>query len=241
MRNLTLIVLLSLVGTSSLFGQLRSRYSGYQTEYFGAGVDVGLTKFFGDLDESAAMSDPWSNNRAMQIRALRSFNNLLELQGRVSFGNISGEKNAADINGAYRWFQTKFIEYTIDGGVNLLGFFRNTYDFPLGVYFKLGIGLIDFKTRLYDGATGNLIRELGYEKTTTELVIPVGLVFMYHISESSAIQMQLTQSRVNTDKLDIVSNSNSDYYAFIALGYTFKFLHSDGHQNRILRGRRPGW
>ncbi|MCB2221967.1 MAG: hypothetical protein KQI35_16380 [Bacteroidetes bacterium] len=208
--------------------------------YLGVSGDFGLTTFYGDLDENSANGQWWQNNKAYQLQILRNFNALFELNGRISFGNISGHKNKeSQIVLSNRYFKTKFIEYTIDASVNLLGFFTLTKRKRIGLYGKIGIGLIDFKTKLYSGVNDSLIQSLGYDgEATTEMVIPFGLKVIYHLSKSSALSFQTTSSRVSTDKLDAVSgNYNSDYYNFISIGFTYKFAHDQSL--RRLFGQHP--
>jgi hypothetical protein len=217
--------------------------------YLGVSGDFGLTTFYGDLDENPANSQLWQNNKAYQLQVLKNFNALFELNGRISFGNISGHKNKeSQIVLSNRYFKTKFIEYTVDASVNLLGFFTLTQRKRIAVYGKIGIGLIDFKTKLYSGVNDSLVQSQGYDdEATTEMVIPFGIKIVYHLSKSSAMSLQTTSSRVSTDKLDAVGgNYNSDYYNFISIGYTYKFLHDEGlsrlfGRNHYKTGKRkPG-
>ncbi len=224
---------------SILLAQNRNQQLSPYANYFAVSGEFGITTFYGDLDESAAQNDIWQNNKAYQLQVLKNFNALFEVIGRVSFGDISGHKN---INSpsilSNRYFKTKFTEYTFDASVNLLGFFTVTQNKPYAFYGKIGIGLIDFKTRVYSGVNDSLLSTQGYDKQTTEMVIPFGAKFVYHISRSVALSLQTTSSRVNTDKLDnSASNFNSDYYNFLSFGVAYKFFH-DKSLGRLF-GRNP--
>lgn len=204
-------------------------------DYIGISGEVGITSFFGDVDEGSAEGSTLSNNVAYKLMVSRNFSSIFDISGRISYGNMSGEKiRGTNGNTTHLYFKNSYIEYTFDLGINLLTIFTKNYNKKLGVYGSIGMGLIDFRVKLHDGSSDTLIRSFGYygESSTTEFVLPIGLRVIYHISPSSAISIQTTSSRVDTDKLDAVSgNNNSDYYNYFSFGYTYKFL---------LNKRRPG-
>lgn len=204
-------------------------------DYLGVTGEVGITTFFGDIDEGAVEGNTYQNNMAYKLQLSRNFKSLFDISGRISFGNMSGEKIRGN-NGSttHLYFKNSFIEYTFDLGINLLAIVTKNYNKKIGLYGTVGMGLVDFKVKLYDGVSDTLIRAYGYdgEKSTTEFVLPIGVRAIYHITPTSAISIQTTSSRVDTDKLDGVSgNDNRDYYNYFSLGYTYKF---------ILNKRRPG-
>lgn len=203
-----------------LVGQYRSRGS-ISGDYFGASAEVGITSFFGDIDDGPA-DGSLANNIAYKIQVSRNIKSVLDISGHLSFGNISGEKIRS---ASYLKFETKFTEYTAVLGINVMSFFK-AHRGKFGLYATIGVGLIDFKVKLYDGSNDSLIQSYGYEgqSSTTEFVIPFGGRAIYHISPSSAVSLQTTISYVDTDKLDgKTGNDNTDYYNFLSLGYTYKF------------------
>lgn len=223
-----------------LLGQINRQQTSPYANYFGVSGDFGITTFFGDIDESAAKDMPLKNNKAWQFQVFKNFNAQFQMSGRISFGDISGHKNPgsnAILSNLY--FKTQFIEYTFDASINLMSLFTETSNQRVGVYGKVGIGLVDFKTKVYSGVNDSLIGSLGYDKeATTELVIPFGLKLIYHASKSFAVSTQISASRVNTDKLDNnFGNNNSDYYHFISVGVMYKFFH-DKSLIRLF-GRNP--
>lgn len=204
-------------------------------DYFGATGEFGITSFFGDIDEGAMEGNSYQNNMAYKLQLSRNFKSLFDINGRISFGNMSGEKIRGN-NGSttHLYFKNSFIEYTFDLGLNLLAIFTKNYNKKFGLYGSIGMGLVDFKVKLYDGVSDTLLRSYGYggEKSTTEFVLPIGIRAIYHITPTSALSVQTTSSRVDTDKLDAVTgNDNTDYYNYLSIGYTYKF---------ILNKRRPG-
>lgn len=200
-------------------------------------AEAGITTFFGDLGEGPAQGDI-SNNLAYKIMVNRNVKSVIDISGRVSIGNISGEKKrGSGSNLNYQYFHTEFFEYTFDLGINLLALVSQAHKGRFGLYATVGVGLIDFKVKLYDGVNDSIIQTYGYgdQKSTTEFVLPFGGRFIYHASPSFAVSMQTTLSRVDTDKLDgKTGNDNSDFYNYFSLGVTYKFLSDKG------RRRRPG-
>lgn len=210
-------------------GQYRS-VAPISGDYFGATAEVGITSFFGDLGEGAAQGQ-LSNNLAYKLQVSKNFKSVVEFSGRVSIGKMSGEKIRSS---SYLYFKNEFVEYTFDLGINVMSFFGSQRG-KFGLYATIGMGLIDFKVKLYDGTNDSLVQSYGYDgqKSTTEFVVPLGGRAIYHISKSSAVSMQTTISWVDTDKLDgKTGNDNTDYYNYFSIGYTYKFGVSSGSKKR---------
>ncbi len=207
--------------------------------YFGIGFEYGITSFYGDVDEGPAPGNLFRNNQAYKIQINRNFNSTFEAGIRVMTGGISGEKIRGE-NGTttHIYFQNRFIEYTFETGVNLMAFFTDRFNCKFELYGTAGLGFTDFRTRLYDFKNDTVLNAYGYDgqKATTEFVLPIGLKAIYHLSPSSAFMLQVTSSRVDTDKLDgLTGNSNRDYYNFYSIGYRYK-IPLDIKQKRILLG-----
>lgn len=230
-----IILLIIVVFPYFAFTQHSSSQKSTSGDYIGISGEVGITSFFGDVDEGSADGGVLQNNMAYKLMLSRNFSSIFDISGRISFGNMSGEKiRSSNGTTSQLYFKNSFIEYTFDFGINLLTIFTQKYDQKFGVYASIGMGLIDFRVKLNEGSSGTLVRSYGYngESSTTEFVLPIGLRVIYHISPTSAICIQTTSSRVDTDKLDAVTgNNNSDYYNYFSIGYTYKF---------ILNKRRPG-
>ena len=235
LRAIYLILFIVIVFSFEALSQQSRAINVGSGDYLGLTGEVGITSFFGDIDEGAAKGDSYKNNMAYKIMLSRNFKSLFDISGRISYGNMSGQKiRGANGHTVHYYFKNSFIEYTLDMGINVLAIFTKNYNKKFGLYGTIGMGLIDFKVKLYDGVSDTLVRSHGYdgEKSTTEFVLPFGLRAIYHITPTSAISIQTTSSRVDTDKLDAVTgNDNSDYYNYISFGYTYKF---------ILNKRRPG-
>ena len=194
-----------------------------------------MTTFFGDIGEGMAPGGI-SNNLAYKIKANWNLKKIVDFSGRISVGNISGQKQrTSGGNLTFNYFHTEFIEYTLDIGINLFAPLLKDNRDKFGLYLNVGLGLIDFKVKLYDGTNDSVVQSYGYEgqQTTTERVLPIGGRFIYHISPASAVSIQTTLSQVDTDKLDgKTGNDNTDFYNYFSIGYTYKINAGGSSQGR---------
>ena len=205
-----------------VFSQISSVDKTVAPDFYEFGLDIGITSFFGDIDEGPAQGELIPNNLAFKFHAGRNFAHLLTINGQLIIGGMSGEK-IRDNTSVY--FIGDFIEYTFGLGFNTVALFKKNLNNMFALYLNFGVGLIDIKTTLYDGNTGEVIKTYGIDGATTELVIPLGGAFIYNISRNSAITFQSTLSMVNTDKIDgLEGNDNRDYYNFTSIGYVYKLV-----------------
>jgi hypothetical protein len=191
--------------------------------YVGVGVDIGLTQFFGDIDEGPAPGGLLKNNLALRISAAKSFGSLFLLGGQILTGKVSGEKKRSK---SYYYFNASYTEYSFYTEFNLFGIFTESVNRKFNIYANVGLGLIDFKTKLSDGINDSIVKTWGYDgqKNTTESVIPFGLRADYHINDRFVINGLLSTRKINTDKLDGVSgNNNTDYFGYYSVGVIYKF------------------
>ena len=194
--------------------------------YFEIGADLGFTFFFGDIDEGVAYDNLIVNNPALRLYMAKNYASLVSFNLLFTAGRTSGEKiSGSDDQIISRYFKAKFFEYTFSVGINMVSVFLQRTNTKVSVYANVGIGLIEIRSKLYDGADNSVVNSYGYDdgRSTTEAVIPVGLKVLYNINEHSSVSIQTTLSRVDTDKMDAtVGNNNRDYYNFTSIGYTYK-------------------
>jgi len=220
------IIFFILICPAFVFSQINSIDDSFSKDYFGISFNTGITSFFGDIDEGPAKGGVFKNNYAFGVSGYKNFGSLFILGGQILAGKLSGEKKRGDNSNVFnRYFKANFIEYSLKTEYNLIAFFSNRVNRKFCLYANVGIGLIDFKTRLYDGFTDSIVGSFGYEgqKSTTELVIPIGIRVVYNINKRSAISLQTSSRRVDTDKLDAMTgNNNSDYFNYTSIGYIYK-------------------
>lgn len=219
------------------YSQIRSIQRSLTNDYFQVGLDVGVTIFFGDVDDGPATGGLLNNNMAYKLHLGRNFGSLLLINGQVAVGNISGEKRREDF---YSYFKGGFVQYTFGVGINMVALFKKDLDNLVAFYANFGIGLIDIKTTRYDGLTNEIVQTFGQgdQKATTEMVIPMGGTLLFNISPHSALSIQTTISRVDTDKMDALEgNDNRDYYNYTSIGYIYKIFSQKG--NSVSRNKPP--
>jgi hypothetical protein len=200
--------------------------------YFGVGFDLGVTQFFGDIDDGPAPGGLLQNNLAVRASVEKSFGSLFILGGQIMVGNVSGEKKRG--SNYHLYFKAGFTEYSFFTEYNIFGLFTKNVNRNFNVYANVGLGLIDFKTKLINGINDTIVKTWGYEgqKNTTELVIPFGIRADYHINHRIAINGLISNRKVNTDKLDGVSgNNNTDYFGYYSLGVIYKFYPGSTNKN----------
>jgi opacity protein-like surface antigen len=206
-------------------------------DYIGVGISMGLTSFFGDIDQGVAKGSYISNNSAFGIRLSKDFGSIFALGGEITIGSISGSKSN---NSNSKYFKTRFIEYNLSSQYNLMALISKNVNRKLSIYATIGVGLIDFRTKLYDGNNDSIVFSIGYngEKSTTELAIPIGLKVIYHYSDRSSFILETTSRRIDTDKLDgVEGNNNRDYYNLTAIGYVYK-LYPNRQDPNVISARK---
>ncbi len=210
--------------------------------YFGVGVDMGITQFFGDVDEGPAPGGYMQNNLAVRVSAVKSFNSLILVGGQVLTGKVSGEKKRGSENHYY--FNANFTELSLYAEFNLYGAFIKSEKSKFNIYASVGIGLISFKTKLYDGINDSIVKSWGYggQESTTESIIPLGLRADYHINSRIVINGLLTMRKIATDKLDGVSgNNNTDYFGYYSVGIIYKFNIGSAKSKYSKSGKGKGY
>ena len=206
--------------------------------YIGVGVDMGITQFFGDVDEGPAPGGYMQNNIAVRVSAVKSVNSLFLLGGQILTGKVSGEKKRGSDNHYY--FNASFTEYSFYTEFNIYGIFIKSEKSKFNVYASVGIGLINFKTKLYDVINDSVVKSWGYggQERTTESVIPFGLRADYHFNERFVINGLLSSRKIATDKLDGVSgNNNTDYFGYYSLGIIYKLNAGSAKKGHSKKGK----
>lgn len=215
-----------------VFSQINSKKNNMGEGYIGVGVDMGITQFFGDIDEGPSPGGYLQNNLAVRVSAVKSFNSLFLLGGQILTGKVSGEKKRG--SSYHYYFNANFTEYSFYTEFNLFGIFTKSVNRKFNIYASVGLGLVDFKTKLYDGVNDSIVKSWGYggQESTTESVIPFGLRADYHINKRIVINGLLSTRKINTDKLDGVSgNNNTDYFGYYSLGVIYKFYPGSANKN----------
>ena len=226
MRGYAFYIILSILIIPFIgFSQVNSK-KGDVSNALGVGLDIGITSFFGDIDEGPAKGDI-SNNMAYRVSVCKNFGSWFILEGQLLVGNLSGEKKRGQgefIN--YQYFKTEFIEYSLNADINLISLFSKNKNPKLNVCLDVGAGVFTFKSKLYDGNDDSVIESNGYDgKSSAEVVFPFGIKVGYNISNHFYILAQTSSRMVNSDMLDSdPGNNNRDYYNYTSIGFIYKIF-----------------
>jgi len=206
----------------------------------GFGLDFGITTFFGDVDDAPAQSD-YTNNFAFRASVNKNIWYWLALEGHVLAGNLSGEKKrTSGGTTSYIYFTSKFVEYIVSAEINAVPLFTKKVSPRFDVIPRGGIGLINFKTNLYNGTDDVLIDSYGYvsEESSPEFAMLLGVKLTYKINKHFYV-VGLTSNRiVNSDYVDSKSGMDEwDFFNYTAVGLSYKiFLNSTNSSQKSFKG-----
>lgn len=205
----------------------------------GFGFDVGITTFFGDIDEGAAKGDI-SNNIAYRFSVNKSIGYWFFVEGQVLVGNLSGEKkrgSGEQLN--YLYFNTKFNEYSLNADISVISLFTKNRSPKFNLLVGGGLGVITFKSKLIDGTTEMEIDSYGYsgEPSSPELSGILGLKATYKINRNFYILAQTSNRLVNTDLLDSKEGKDQwDSFNFTSVGLVYKIFFERSSQQSKFTG-----
>jgi len=205
------------------------------------GLDAGLLLFYGDIKEKDFIPVLRNRNEVKLgggVNLKRRLNPYLSLQLNMIWGKLSGTNRTLE-----QYFSSNIFNWNINANISIneIVFYpENKGD--LQVYLLLGAGLVDFRSKLYDLNTNEIIDVEGYspdgkskEKMTTELVIPLGFGASYGMHnlyteentffDKVDIVFEFRWYFTNTDKIDMSSavRSGKDQYSFASVGLHYNF------------------
>ncbi len=160
----------------------------------------------------------------------RQISPFVGLQAQFTSGKLYAEKSN-------RHFESSFVQYGINGYISITDLiFTNVEKKRINLYFLVGIGLIDFRSVLYENDIP--ISDEGYSdintleknKATSEFVIPVAIGANFNISKLIDLNIETSlNSLVGSDKLDCTQELRNDKYGYTSIGISFKIGNSKNH------------
>lgn len=205
------------------------------------GLDGGFLLFYGDVKENDFIPILRNKNEVrlgygLNIR--KKFNPFLGLQLKLLWGKLAGTNRSVN-----EYFESNIFSWTINADVNINQIiFYDEDEKDLELYIQLGMGLVDFRGKLFDLTTDKLIDVIGYspdgnikEKMTSELVIPFGIGATYGMRhffdeeyifwENVDLVAEFTWHFTNTDLIDMRKSyrSGKDTYSFMCIGLHYNF------------------
>ncbi|MFC2100220.1 hypothetical protein ACFLRZ_00160 [Bacteroidota bacterium] len=192
-------------------------------------INVGATQFFGDLQESYLFYEKIQDDTkyAGGINFEKYLSPVLGVRGNLTLGKISGFRESRDAE-----FEGSFILYNLQGTLNISNLLWGYKpERKLTVYGFAGIGLQDFRNKVYKASNGIFVGGEGYgssesdkESMTTETIVPLGMGFKYKLSERWDIVAEGTGYVANSDKLDYFQTGDfNDLFHYYSLGATYHF------------------
>ncbi len=196
-----------------------------------AGVKFGILPFYGDVRQAKYSSDNKykKTNTGFTFEGIKYFNQVFGTRADFLFGGLSGSSPNLNLH-----FQSKIKEFTLSGIVNLnnLISFYPKKEKVLNTYIYAGVGLVNFRSKLYSYDENLFIGGFGCDslgvsktKSRTEMVFPFGIGIKYKADPKVDIGLEMTLHLTNTDKLDalMVNKSYMDRYSYAAISITYKF------------------
>ncbi len=229
----TVIIILTLtllqVSGDKLFAGEGSGFS----EHWSLNGNFGANLFYGDLSSNPLKGNSDQFQWSGSVMLGKKISNIFDIRGQLMTGRLSGRKHISDnIYNTDLYFITNIFEYNINTSINLSNLFMGEKpERKLSIFATAGIGLIDFRSGMYDFFTDNFLGGYGYKKInqdlgekTTEGVIPLGLELKYKLNNRIDFITGFTMHGVNTDKLDVYQGSSTkDMFGYISLGFVYNF------------------
>ncbi len=202
--------------------------------YFGDLADYKLFPKFGDIGKYSTSAFKFSIARDIKWGLGAKLN--------YQSGKLEGTRKTGK-NSTLKSFENSFHDISIQPRYDLSGIlFKQTEYTRFKVYAHLGLGLMWYRTKLFDTNTLNTKDYEGYiELENTEgiaqkvlsdktskaktLTIPYGINVVYQLNHKIDIHFEFTQSSTTTDRLDAFDRdwTAKDKYDYIGLGLTYNF------------------
>lgn len=207
------------------------------------GINGGPTFFLGDVTQH----HPWYSpdftaiGYAFGIKLTKEMNCLFAFRGEVYGGKLRGEKDEyAGGSPANLSFKNYFWQYNGSVVFNVTNaLFGNKPDRKFNTYLFGGIGMMNFKTKLYQNDVE--IASWGYSrkgtyKLVTEVTVPYGVGFDYRLGKKVRVNLDIEHVWADGEKLDrVVGEYDHDTYFYINLGVTFNL----SKYNRVCQPKVP--
>ncbi|MEI8203897.1 MAG: OmpA family protein [Bacteroidota bacterium] len=196
-------------------------------------VNGGQTLFIGDISKNFEFYRPSLEETASAFGIILSkdLSCVFSLRGQLMYGSLYGKKDVFKGGGAAnRYFKAIYWNYNINTAIDLARLFgKCDPDRKFSFYGVIGIGFTNFKTKLYNTLTDQVIASWGYGRPedgthywVTDITVPIGLGMSYKIGKRFSVSLESTLNMVNTEKLDATKGMFSkDGYYYTSVGITY--------------------
>jgi hypothetical protein len=209
-------------------------------------VSGGLNFYFGDIADYNIFPkmDQYESQfkTGFKVSIAKNINSVLGLKFSYQSGALIGTRKTGKHSSVVS-FENYFNDISFQPRllISEILFKKNEYT-RFKLYGQMGVGMMWFRTILYDPETFLTSDYEGYvelesslrnpqkilsEKTAkaTTLTIPYGITLAYSVNHKMDIHLEITQSSTYTDRLDAFDRgwTAKDKYNYIGLGITYNF------------------
>jgi len=202
--------------------------------YFGDLADYRIFPKFGDIGKYTASAFKFSIARDIKWGLGAKLN--------YQSGKLEGTRKTGK-NSTTKSFENSFFDLSIQPRYLISDIlFKKTEYTRFKIYASVGVGLMWYRTKLFDTNTLNTKDFEGYieieetedlaQKTLSDktakaqtLTIPYGFTVVYKLNHAIDLHLDFTQSSTTTDRLDAFDRSwtAKDKYNYIGIGLTYNF------------------
>ncbi len=169
------------------------------------------------------------------------FTPVFGLRGQFLMGALDGRDDKQS-----RRFETDLWEANISGVLSFSKLFspRWSRNDRIDIYGLLGVGMVSYRSKLFDTETEELVNSYGYtnngqdkDSRLTDLAVPVGVGLRFNLSPRIDLSIETAYRFTQTDKMDAVNRifSKYDAYNYTNVGLIIKL----GSQTRHMKWASP--
>ena len=202
---------------TSLFSQSSIDYKWYLN------ANAGFSQCYGDVQDEISPIGKFQDETdyGFGLRFGRYVSPVFAVHAQFLSAGLKGQKIPNDIN-----YTSDFIESQLGFSVNLINLFsREKRNHTINLYATSGIGMIFFRSELYQISTGDMMNSYGDKDTReTTFVVPLGAGLDFKLSDRWYMNLESAIRFTGSDKLDAVeAGSNNDAIFYTSLGLTYHF------------------
>ena len=202
---------------TSLFSQSSIDYKWYLN------ANAGFSQCYGDVQDESNPLGKFQDETSygFGLRLGRYVSPVFAIHAQFLSTNLKGQKTPNDIS-----YSSDFIESQLGFSMNLINLFsREKRNRRVNIYAISGIGMIFFRSELFQVSTGNLMNNYGDKDTwETTFVVPLGGGLDFKLSDRWYANLESVIRFTGSDKLDAVeAGSKNDAIFYTSMGLTYHF------------------
>lgn len=213
-------IIVLMVSTNSSAQNWNARLGHGIWDNWSVNINAGISSYFGDLsyyDHDVNNKFKKESSIAYGFILSKHLSKKFNISGQLLIGGLKGgnEKNIS--------FRTSFVDYNIQGRVNIINLLRPEKNNNLGFSLLAGIGHMLFNVTEYTYNDGTPITQT-HNTRVPEFIYIGGGSIDYKVSKNIRVNAELTLRQPQNDKPDnLVKNDDFDYYTYMSFGFTYFF------------------